>query len=154
MAWTYDPTDLDTTTASGRLNVVRLLVGDTDTNDQQVQDEEIVFALAQTSDNTYYAAAFIASNIAAKYARKVNVELDGALRGEYGELYKHYQKLSGQLRQDAQRYNGKSLGLAVGGVSIAQIEAVRANTDRVKPSFRRDRFKYPGKIEDYDTSYD
>lgn len=29
--WTYDPTDLDTTTASGRLNVVRLLVGDTDT---------------------------------------------------------------------------------------------------------------------------
>ena len=30
MAWSYDPTDLDTTTASGRLNTVRLLVGDTD----------------------------------------------------------------------------------------------------------------------------
>ena len=34
MAWTYDETDLVTTTSSGRLNVVRLLIGDTDTNDQ------------------------------------------------------------------------------------------------------------------------
>jgi hypothetical protein len=30
MAWSYDPTDLDTTTASGRLNTVRLLIGDTE----------------------------------------------------------------------------------------------------------------------------
>jgi hypothetical protein len=37
MAWSYDETDLGTTTASGRLNSVRLLLGDTDTNDQQVQ---------------------------------------------------------------------------------------------------------------------
>ncbi|HEY9819116.1 MAG TPA: hypothetical protein V6D20_25385 [Candidatus Obscuribacterales bacterium] len=154
MTWSYDPTDLDNDTASGRINVVRLLVGDTDTNDQQVQDEEITFALTQTSNNTYNAASYIAANIAAKYARKVTVELDGALRGEYGELYRHYQKLASQLRQDSQRYNGASLGLAVGGVSIATIEAVRANTDRVKPSFRRDRFRYPGKVEDFDTSYD
>ena len=48
MAWSYDATDLGTSTASGRLNSVRLLVGDTDTNDQQVQNEEITFALAQT----------------------------------------------------------------------------------------------------------
>ena len=41
MAWSYDPTDLDTTTASGRLNTVRLLVGDTDTLDQQKENEEI-----------------------------------------------------------------------------------------------------------------
>ena len=31
MAWTYDETDLVTTSASGRVNVVRLLIGDTDT---------------------------------------------------------------------------------------------------------------------------
>ena len=41
MAWSYNPTDLDTLTASGRINTVRLLVGDTDTTDQQVQNEEI-----------------------------------------------------------------------------------------------------------------
>ena len=45
MAWSYDPTDLNTTTASGRLNTVRLLVGDTDTTDQQVQNEEVTFSL-------------------------------------------------------------------------------------------------------------
>ena len=49
MAWSYDATDLGTGTVSGRLNSVRLLVGDTDTNDQQVQNEEVIFALAQTS---------------------------------------------------------------------------------------------------------
>jgi hypothetical protein len=47
MAWSYDPTDLDNTTASGRLNIVRLLVGDTDTVDQQVQNEEITFGLSE-----------------------------------------------------------------------------------------------------------
>ena len=45
MSWSYDPTDLNTTTASGRLNTVRFLVGDTDTNDQKVQNEEIEFSL-------------------------------------------------------------------------------------------------------------
>jgi len=54
--WSYSVTDLNTTTASGRLNSVRLLVGDTDTSDQLVQDEEINFALAQANDNVYYAA--------------------------------------------------------------------------------------------------
>ena len=47
MAWSYDPTDLNTTTASGRLNTVRLLVGDTDTTDQQVQNEEVTFSLTE-----------------------------------------------------------------------------------------------------------
>ena len=48
MAWSYDATDLGTGTASGRLNSVRLLVGDTDTTDQQVQNEEIT--LCSSSD--------------------------------------------------------------------------------------------------------
>ena len=47
MAWSYNPADLNTTTAAGRLNVVRLLTGDTNTQDQQVENEEITFALAE-----------------------------------------------------------------------------------------------------------
>ena len=70
MAWSYDPTDLDTTTASGRLNTVRLLVGDTETLDQQTQNEEIVFSLSENGNNTYYSAAWIARAIASKYSRK------------------------------------------------------------------------------------
>jgi hypothetical protein len=45
MAWSYNPSNLGTDTGAERLNVVRYLVGDTDVNDQQVQDEEITFAL-------------------------------------------------------------------------------------------------------------
>ena len=51
MAWSYDPTDLNTTTASGRLNTVRLLVGDTDTTDQQVQNEEVTFSLTESGNS-------------------------------------------------------------------------------------------------------
>ena len=53
MAWSYDESDLETTSTFGRINAVRLLVGDTDSNDQQVQNEEIVFALTQTNNNVY-----------------------------------------------------------------------------------------------------
>ena len=72
MAWSYDPTDLDKDTASGRLNTVRLLVGDTDTSDQQAQNEEITFALSETNNNVYYAASWVARTVASQYARKVN----------------------------------------------------------------------------------
>ena len=65
MAWSYDPTDLDTTTASGRLNTVRLLIGDTDTVDQQVQNEEITFALSENGNNVYYSGAWVARVISA-----------------------------------------------------------------------------------------
>ena len=41
MTWSYDATDLDTETNSGRLNSVRYLVGDTQTSDEQVQNEEV-----------------------------------------------------------------------------------------------------------------
>ena len=37
MSWSYDATNLTTNTDAGRLNSVRLLLGDTDTSDQQLQ---------------------------------------------------------------------------------------------------------------------
>ena len=57
MAFTYDDTDLNTDTASGRLNSTRLLLGDTDDCDQQVQNAEVVFSLAQNNDNVYLASS-------------------------------------------------------------------------------------------------
>ena len=59
MAWTYDPTNLDKSTAAGRLNVVRFLVGDTEATKPQVQDEEINFGLSESQDDVYYAAIYI-----------------------------------------------------------------------------------------------
>jgi hypothetical protein len=146
LSWSYDPTDLDTTTSSGRLNTVRLLLGDTDTNDQQVQNEEVTFALAQTNDSVYFAAAWLARTVAAQYARKVNTQLDGALSADYSDLQKQYINLAEALEYQGKK-SGAVLGVVAGGITKSGINTVRDNTNRVEGSFRRDRFRNPPSYE-------
>jgi hypothetical protein len=142
MAWSYDPTDLNTTTASGRLNTVRLLVGDTDTTDQQVQNEEVTFSLTENGNNVYYSGAWVARAIASKYSRKVNTELSGALKADYSDLVTHYNSLADNLEYQG-KTSGASVGVLAGGITKSTVEAVRQNTNRIEGSFRRDRFKNP-----------
>ena len=147
MTFTYDVDDLGTTTASGRRNAVRFLVGDTDSTDVQVQDDEIAFALAQSADNVYSAAAYVCRTIAAKYARRVDTELDGALSASYSDLHSHYMALAENLESESKKQSG--LGIKAGGLSKASISVVRQDTDRVTPSFRRDRFRNPPNYDGY-----
>ena len=146
MSWSYDPTDLNTDTASGRLNAVRLLVGDTDTNDQQVQNEEITFALTQTNNNVYFGAGWVARTIASLYSRKVDTTLDGALSADYSDLAGKYTKLAEDLEYQGKKA-GAILNVAAGGITKTQIEAARENTNRIEGSFRRDQFKNPPSYE-------
>lgn len=62
MSWSYDPSAIEK-----GLNFVRLMVGDTDTSDQQISDEEINAFLAIETD-VWCAAAAVADSISAKYA--------------------------------------------------------------------------------------
>jgi len=142
MSWSYNPTDLNTTTASGRLNTTRLLIGDTQTLDQQVANEEITFSLSENSNNVYLAGAWLARVIASKYARMVNTELSGSLKSEYSDLYSKYTALSNDLENQSKKSYG-GLGVLAGGITISDINAVRENTDRVPPSFSRDQFHNP-----------
>lgn len=135
MAYTYDPLDLVTTTSSGRLNVVRLLVGDNNTFDPQMQDEEINFALSENGSNVYFSAAFCARLLASKYARMVNTQLDGALEAEYSDRVKQYTILAIQLSELGKKMGGKAIGVSAGGISKVAMDAANQNTDRVKPSF-------------------
>jgi len=144
MAWTYDPTTLDTTSTLGRLNSVRLLVGDTDSLDPQIQDEEITFSIAQSSTNIYNAAAFVCRLIAAKYARLVTTQLDGALQAEYSDRVKHYTMLSLQMADFGKRVSGRALGVSGGGISIAEVESAQSNPDRVPSQFKVDQFSPNG----------
>lgn len=155
MAWSYEETDLRTTTASGRLNTVRLLLGDTDSNDQQVQNEEIAFALAQNNNNVYYAGAWCARIVAAKYSRKVTTSIDNAISADYSDLAKQYNKLAESLEYQGKK-SGAVVGVKAGGITKSGIDAVRANTNRITPSFRRDRFRNPPSYsgEDYGSDYD
>lgn len=142
MSWSYDATNLDTTTVSGRLNSVRLLLGDTNTTDQQLQDQEILFSLSQSNNNIYYAAAWSAKNIASTYARKVTTSIDGALSANYSDLMTHYSKLSETLEYQGKK-SGAVIGVRAGGIKVSQVEAVRADTDRIDGSFRREQFHNP-----------
>ena len=155
MAWSYDESDLETTSAFGRINTVRLLLGDTDSNDQQVQNEEIIFALAQTNNNVYYAAAWCARIVSAKYSRKVDTSIDNAISADYSNLSVQYQKLAESLEYQGKK-SGAVVGIKAGGITKSGVDAIRSNTNRITPSFRRDRFRNPPSYsgEDYGSDYD
>lgn len=140
--WSYDPTNLDTGTVAGRNNATRLLVGDTEILDQQVQDEEVTFALSQNSNNIYFAGAWTARVISSKYSRKVNTELSGALKADYSDLASQYSTLADSLEYQG-KTSGAVIGVLAGGITVARTAAVRANTNRVKPAFRKGQFSNP-----------
>lgn len=133
MAATYDPTDLTPTT--GQVNIVRLLLGDTNVSDAELQDEEINYNIGLSPKNLYLAASLCASMLASKYAGYVTTGLDNALSADYSDLYKRYIGLAIRLKADGNKYAGNSLGLYLGG----------APTSKTTPSytFFRGQFGYP-----------
>jgi hypothetical protein len=135
LSWSYSASDLNTTTASGRLNTVRLLVGDTDDADQLTQNEEILFALTQNGNNVYTAASWICRTIAAKYSRLVDTQLDGVLETKYSDRAKQYNQLAIQIEAQGKKTSGKALGVSGGGISVAAMEVANSDPDRVKPAF-------------------
>jgi len=148
MSFTYDPTDLTTETPFGRLNVVRLLVGDTVEAEEKKSDEEIMFYLSTASDNPYLAASYVSSAIASLYASRVNAEVDGQASEDLSDLFTHYNKLSAQLKQQAANISGFGMSIVAGGISKNKINQGRYKPDRVKPSF------YLGQFEGQYSPYD
>lgn len=143
MTWSYDNTDLNTDTSSGRLNSVRFLIGDTVTTDQQVQDEEITFALGQSSDNIYKAGAYICRTLANKYAREVDIDLDGQLAVEgMSDLSDKYLQMAVSLES---QYKGLTATLGVFGGGLTKTDVLTSLNDptKVQPIFRKGQFDNP-----------
>jgi hypothetical protein len=127
MTWSYSGNP-----ASSELDEVRFLVGDTDTTDQLVQNEEISWALTEEA-NPRMAAARVALALALKFSRKADKQV-GDLRIAYSSLYKHYLEVAEALKADA-----ATVGVVpyAGGISISDKDTVENDTDRYRPSFRR-----------------
>ena len=125
MTFTYASTDLSTTLAK-----VRRLLGDTDSADPQLTDEEIDF-YTDTYGSVWFAGAAAADAIAAKYTRKPSKTV-GPLSISYGELQEQYTSLAAKLR-----YQGSVNALVpyAGGISQADKATYEADTDRQRPSF-------------------
>ena len=144
MTWSYDPSDLDDTTASGRLNVVRLLIGDTDSNDEQMQNEEINYSLSANDNSTYGAAIWCCTTLSSKYARLVNTELDGSLSQDYSDLSKSYKTLARDLERQ-KRQSSASLGLGVGGTTKIDLQQKRDSTTRTPNGVYSGQFDFDNK---------
>jgi len=153
MAWSYDETNLDTSTPGGRINVVRFLVGDTDSSNQIVQNEEITFALSETNNNVYNAGAWVARSVGAKYSSKVDIELDGQLSAKYSDLSSKFYNLALQLESQAKRYSS-SFGVFAGGITKTQLESGREDNNKSPTSFRREQFhNFPYDGDDDESGY-
>lgn len=136
MAWSYGSRP-GTSTQSSRLDAVRHLVGDVDQEDQQIQNEEILFALSQADDEIYGAAAMTSRAIAARYGRLVDTVVDQTgVQANYSQRQKHYLDLAIDLEKQAKKYGGASLGMpSAGGLSRSEVRAVESDEDRVPSMF-------------------
>lgn len=136
MAWTY--TDDPTTVPS---DLVRLLIGDTDSNDQLMTDGAIDYALNRYSNDAYRAAALCARQLAAKFAREVDSSLE-SVRLSASQKHAQYMKLAVEIEK--QGGISSEIGGFVDGVSVASVETNREDTDRLSPSFLQGQFNNPG----------
>ena len=99
MAWTYsgDPSSSDR-------DKVRFLIGDTDTNNQLLQDAEITFLLNQWNSDAYVAAAHACDALAAKFSAKSDYSKsvgDLSISTMYGQQADRYRGLGAQLLAQA-----------------------------------------------------
>lgn len=138
MAWNYsgDPSASD-------LDQVRFLVGDTDSTDELLQDEEINWLLTEYP-TVYVAAAEAAKAIASKFARLADTNIEGAVSVKYSQRQKQFLQLAVRLEEKADSGGGIAAPF-VSGVSQGEMEAVRQDEDRVPSRFYRGKFDYPPK---------
>lgn len=133
MTWTYTSTDPSGTTR----DQVRTYIGDTDTTDQLLTDEQIAFALTE-GGTVSLAAAIAADWIAATFARKADKSV-GDLSISYSQTAQQFSKLADRLRSESSRISLPYFG----GISQSAKDTREADTDRVKPAFTVDMLDNP-----------
>lgn len=129
MTWSYsgDPSTTDK-------DAVRFTIGDTDTNDQQIQDEEIDYLLV-TFLTVVSASIAAAEALCAKFSRLVD-EVTGDLSRKCSKKAEAYKALAKQLKDRADDLTFNNPIAFAGGVSCADIENREQDTDRFPDIFQ------------------
>lgn len=141
MTWSYSGNPADST-----VDALRFLTGDTNTDDQQLSNEEITYISTSYTDNNL-AAAELCEAIAAKYARQVDTT-NGDLRLGAQSRFQHYTDL-------AKKYRSKGNKLALmwaGGRLLSEKETARTDTTITQPSFSRGMDDFPGNGDSFDNN--
>ena len=136
MTWTYggDP-------SASALAAIRLLTGDTDTNDQLINDEEIAWTNNQvTGSDTATTALYEVSYrvmvaIASKFSRLADQSV-GDLKVDMFQKATNAREQAALLKQQALR-EGNTPTPYAGGISVSDKEIDEEYSDIVQPYFSR-----------------
>lgn len=128
MTWSYNPLLAST------LDQVRFKIGDTDTNDQLLSDEEINALLTACSDSVLCAAYRAARGLAAKFSRYVDQKVD-RITVNLKDKAKAFTELADELYNDLAL---QGADVYAGGLSQAEKQADAEDENLVQPRFRRD----------------
>ena len=126
MTWSYQDT------MPRAIDKVRFYVGDTNSADQLLSDEEITFALAESGGNVRQAASLCATRKATEWSRLSDLK--------EGQLSISYSQRSKQMLTAAEAIIDASITLDpaipfAGAVFIADKQGVEQDTTLVEPSF-------------------
>lgn len=126
MSWTYSG---DPSTSS--LDSLRFMLGDTDSANPILQDEEINWVISQNTsiDDAAYS---VCMGIIAKYSRLADKSV-GKVSIKYSQIVKQYQQLANKLWLNA----GIVVTPYAGGIDVADNQAKAADNSIEQPSFRR-----------------
>lgn len=128
MSWNYsgDPAD-------SAKDLTRFLIGDTDSTDPLLQDEEINWVLGQYNMSAINASIRCCEAIMSKFGRLAD-EAVGQVKISYSQKAKAYRQIAADLKvrlatEDAAPYGG--------GLSQSDKITQEQNKDRVKPDFSK-----------------
>lgn len=145
MTWTYTNPD------TSYRDAIRLLIGDTDSTDPLLTDEELaavakreggVASLTAAPDawgTALAAAAACAMTLATKFAGQTGFSIGGYSEQSQARS-ERFSTLADELRAKAGRYAApRATGLSVAGEDTRD-----ADTDALQPAFRRGQHDFPG----------
>lgn len=128
MSWSYTGNP-----ASSAKDAVRFLVGDTNTCDQLLQDQEITWILGFYNNAPMNAAIRACETIMSKFARMAD-ETVGQVKISYSQKAKSYREMRTDLVRRLATEDG---GPYAGAVSISDMQTVAQNADRPPPEFTK-----------------
>ncbi len=115
--------------SSSSLDAVRFAIGDTQSTDWQMSNEEINYLLSGQPSITL-AAIGCCKRLIAKYAR-LATQAVGRVSVQYKERRENYEALLVQLQRDY------APAIYSGGISVSDKESQNEDTDYDKPTFSR-----------------
>ena len=134
MTWSYgsDPLNND-------VDAVRFLIGDTDSSDPLIQDEEISYLLASYS--VQFSAYYATRSIAAKFARLCREET-GDIEVYANQKFDQYSKLAKAMSADLQAGRPIDFRIYSGGIRHSVMDNYEKDPDRNAPPFAEGQMDY------------